>query len=119
MLHIENIRIHCIKKRGVTEEFPFDQDTLVFKVLGKMFCLTSISEPSSINIKCEPEYAIELREKYEGVQPGYHMSKKHWNTIDLNSGIPDKLILQWIDDSYSLVVSSLPLKTQRELEQLL
>lgn len=117
MLHIEKIRLHCINKKGVTEEFPFDNDTLVFKVMGKMFCLTSISEPNSINVKCDPEHAIELREKYDGVQPGYHMSKKHWNTIDLHSGIPDKLILQWIDDSYNLVVSSLPAKTQKELQQ--
>lgn len=114
-MNIEKIRQHCFKKKGVTEDFPFDEDTLVFKVMGKMFCLTDLANPFSINLKCDPELAIELREKYDGVTPGYHMNKKLWNTVSLNSGIPDKLILSWIDHSYDQVVKGLPKKIQAEL----
>jgi predicted DNA-binding protein (MmcQ/YjbR family) len=113
-MNIEQIREHCIKKKGVTEEFPFDEDTLVFKVMGKMFLLASLDAiPLQINLKCYPEKAIELREEFEAVQPGYHMSKKHWNTIILDGSIPIKKIFEWIDDSYNLVVSGLK-KTDRE-----
>lgn len=107
---LDHIREHCLKKKFVTEEFPFDEETLVFKVMGKMFLLTNLNPPLSINIKCEPENAIEQRERYEAVQPGYHMNKKHWNTVDIDESIPAKLIFQWIDDSYELVVKSLPKK---------
>jgi predicted DNA-binding protein (MmcQ/YjbR family) len=110
---LEHIREHCLKKKFVTEEFPFGETTFVYKVMGKMFLLTNLDPPLSINIKCEPEQAIELRERYESVQPGYHMNKKHWNTVDVDGSVPEKLIFKWIDDSYDLVVQSLP-KVKRE-----
>jgi predicted DNA-binding protein (MmcQ/YjbR family) len=81
-MNIEQIREYCLKKKGVTEEFPFDEETLVFKVMGKIFILASLdSIPLQFNLKCDPEKAIELREEYEAVQPGYHMNKRHWNTV--------------------------------------
>jgi predicted DNA-binding protein (MmcQ/YjbR family) len=104
-MNIEQIREHCLQKNGVTEEFPFDEETLVFKVAGKIFLLASLeSIPLQINLKCDPEKALELREEYESVQPGYHMSKKHWNTIIFDGSIPDRKIYEWIDDSYNLVL---------------
>ena len=107
-MNIEQIREYCIRKKGVTEEFPFDEETLVFKVAGKIFLLASLeSIPLQINLKCDPEKAIELREEFESVQPGYHMNKKHWNTMIIDGTIPAKKILEWIDDSYNLVVSGL------------
>lgn len=116
-MDIEKVRLHCIKKKGVTEEFPFDEDTLVFKVMGKMFCLTSLSNPKSINIKCDPELAVELRERYDSVKPGFHMNKTHWNTVEFDYQIPDKEIFYWIDLSYNLVVKSLPKKLKKELNE--
>lgn len=115
-MDIEQYREYCITKAGVTEEFPFDQNTLVFKVMGKMFALCDVQAFESINLKCEPEKAIELREQYEGVTAGYHMSKKHWNTVVMDGSINDKLIRGWIDDSYNLVVAGLPKKVQAELK---
>ncbi|MBL0339711.1 MAG: MmcQ/YjbR family DNA-binding protein [Bacteroidetes bacterium] len=114
-MNIEELRSYCLSKKGVTESFPFDEDTLVFKVMGKMFCLTSISEPDSINLKCEPEKAIELREQYPCVQPGYHMNKKMWNTVEIDGSISKKLLKDWIDHSYNEVVAGLPKKLQIEL----
>ena len=99
-------------KKGVTEEFPFDESTLVFKVMGKMFALTSIVDFDSINLKVDPEIGAGLQEKYHAVKPGYHMNKKHWITVVMDGSIPDNLVLQWIDDSYKLVASSL-LKIQK------
>ncbi len=115
-MDIEQYREYCIAKPGVTEEFPFDENTLVFKVMGKMFTLCDVQAFESINLKCEPEKAVELREQYEGVTAGYHMSKKHWNTIVMDGSINDKLIRGWIDDSYNLVVAGLPKKIQAELK---
>jgi len=113
-MNIEELREYCILKPLVTEEFPFDENTLVFKVAGKMFALTDLEEDFTVNIKCDPEKAIELRENYpDSVLPGYHMSKKHWNTIDITGSISDKLIYQWITDSYNLVFKSLPKKIQQ------
>jgi predicted DNA-binding protein (MmcQ/YjbR family) len=107
-MNIEQIRNYCLKKMGVTEEFPFDEETLVFKVAGKIFLLTSLeSIPLQINLKCDPEKAVELREEFESVQPGYHMNKRHWNTIVIDGSIPSRKIFEWIDDSYDLVVSGL------------
>lgn len=117
-MDIEIIRDYCLKKKGVTEGFPFGEGTLVFKVMNKLFCLSNLEPPISINIKCVPEKALELREKYEGVIPGYHMNKKHWNTVEINSGIPEKEILSWIDDSYNLVVNGLTQKDKKELSRL-
>ena len=117
-MNIEAFREYCLRKPGVTEEFPFDQKTLVFKVMGKMFALTDVDEFVSINLKSDPEYAIELRERYAGVHPGYHMSKKHWNTVDTSGDVGDELLAKLIDDSYELVVSGLTKKLRLELEEL-
>ena len=108
MMNIEQIREYCLRKKGVTEEFPFDEETLVFKVMGKIFFLASLEKiPLQINLKCNPEQAIELREEYESVQPGYHMNKKHWNTVVIDGSIPLKKLYEWIDHSYDMVVSGL------------
>ena len=107
-MNIEQIREFCLNKKGVTEEFPFDEETLVFKVVGKIFLLASLEAiPLQINLKCDPEKAINLREEYESVQPGYHMNKKHWNTIIIEETIPNAKLFEWIDESYNLVVAGL------------
>ncbi len=103
-MNIEELREYCISKKGVTESFPFDNVTLVFKVVGKMFLLTNTEGEFSINIKCDPEKAISLREHYPCVLPGYHMDKKHWNTVLIDGTITDTLLKEWIDDSYDLIV---------------
>ena len=117
-MYIDEFREYCIAKKGVTEEFPFDEKVLVFKVMGKMFALTDVDEFISINLKCDPEEAVLLREQYEGVQPGYHMHKQHWNTVLTDGSIPDHLLRKWIDDSYDLVVAKMPKKLREELNGL-
>jgi predicted DNA-binding protein (MmcQ/YjbR family) len=117
-MHIEQLRDYCLAKKGVEETFPFGEDTLVFKVMGKMFSVTSLSEPVSVNLKCNPEKAIELRASFGAVKPGYHMNKTHWNTISYNEDVSDSLILELVDHSYQLVVSSLTKKLQQELNSL-
>ena len=119
-MNIEQLHSYCSTKKGVTEDFPFDEDTLVFKVLGKMFALTSLKSweagNPSINLKCDPDYAQELRAEYESIQPGYHMSKKHWNTIQLLTGeLQPQFILQLIDHSYNMVLKSMPKKLRDTL----
>jgi predicted DNA-binding protein (MmcQ/YjbR family) len=115
-MNIEQIREYCLSKKGVTEDFPFDEVTLVLKVMGKMFALASLEEiPLRLNLKCEPEQAVERREKYESVLPGYHMSKKHWNTIIVDGSIHSKEIKSWIDDSYNLVVQGLKKSDRNKL----
>lgn len=116
-MNIEELRDYCISKPGVTEGFPFDSTTLVFKVLGKMFALTDLEDELSVNLKCDPQVCIELREHYEAVMPGYHMNKKHWNTVVIDGSIPDSMIYSWIDDSYELVVSKLTRKQRAELKK--
>lgn len=117
-MNIVEFRDFCLTFDRVTEEFPFDENTLVFKVMGKMFALCDVDEFESINLKCNPEKAIQLREEYPGiVNPGYHMNKKHWNTVEMNNNLPDKLIKSWITDSYDLVVANLPKKDQKELKK--
>lgn len=111
-MNIELLREHCIGKNAVTEEFPFDADTLVFKVSGKMFALISLSDPTNVNLKCDPEQAILYRQEYTAVTPGYHMSKVHWNTVLFNEDVNDRLLLKMVDDSYLLVVSGLPKKVR-------
>ena len=115
-MNIEEYRSYCLLKKGVSEEFPFDNETLVFKVMGKVFALTDVSEFRSINLKCDPEKAVELRDQFPAVVPGYHMNKKHWNTIMLDGSIPDRLLKTWIDHSYDLVVLSLPKKDRLSLQ---
>ncbi|MDQ3535602.1 MAG: MmcQ/YjbR family DNA-binding protein [Bacteroidota bacterium] len=116
-MNIEQYREYCISKPGVTEEFPFDENTLVFKVLGKMFSLTDVDLFNSINLKCDPDEAVLLREQYPAVQPGYHMNKKHWNTIIMDGSIPDQIIFTWIDNSYDLVYKALPLSKKKLLKK--
>jgi predicted DNA-binding protein (MmcQ/YjbR family) len=114
-MNIEEFYAYCLQKKGVSEHFPFDEQTLVFKVGTKIFALTDVTSFRSINLKCNPEKAIELREEYAAVQPGYHMNKKHWNTILLFSDLDDQLLKELIDHSYSLVLNSLPKKTRDEI----
>jgi predicted DNA-binding protein (MmcQ/YjbR family) len=109
---IEFYRNFCLAKKGVTEEFPFGEETLVYKVMGKMFALTDVQDFTSINLKVMPEIGIELRERYSSVQEAYHMNKKHWITVSMDGGVPDRLICQWISDSYDLVAKGLT-KTQK------
>jgi len=116
-MNLEEIRAYCLAKKGVEEAFPFDNDTLVFKVGGKLFLLTSLSaKPLQFNVKCDPDIAVELREKYNFVLPGYHMNKTHWNTVVCNRAIARKLLEEWIDHSYALVFSSLPKSIQNKLQ---
>ncbi len=115
-MDILQIRNYCLSKAEVTEGFPFGDDTLVFKVNGKMFALVNLEGDLSINLKCDPEKAIELREHYEGVSPGYHMNKKQWNTVMLDFSIDSALIKQWIDDSYNLVVQNMPKKDRERIQ---
>lgn len=119
-MNIESFRNFCLAKPGVEECLPFGPDTLVFKVMGKMFALASLEKPwLNVNLKCEPEKAIELREHYENITPGYHMSKIHWNTIsfELNE-LPNQLMMDLINHSYDLVVSGLTKKMQQALKEI-
>ncbi|HXB42221.1 MAG TPA: MmcQ/YjbR family DNA-binding protein [Bacteroidia bacterium] len=117
-MNIEELREYCLSKAFAEETFPFDEETLVFKVGGKAFLLTGINErPLSFNVKCDPEKAIGLREQYSYVLPGYHMNKKHWNTIVCESGVSKKLLKEWIDHSYDLVVNGLPKKDKEKVSR--
>lgn len=117
-MNIETIREFCISKPFVTEEFPFDSDTLVFKVHGKMFLLISLSNPSRFNVKCEPERAVHLREEYpNAIFPGYHMSKVHWNTVNVDQGLSDEFLFELMQLSYDLIWESLPKKLRSSLRQ--
>ncbi|WP_294670673.1 MmcQ/YjbR family DNA-binding protein [uncultured Fluviicola sp.] len=115
-MHFDELIHFCFQLPGATETFPFDKRTLVIKVQNKMFALVDVEDPTGINLKCDPEKAVELRERYDGIQPGYHMSKKHWNTVSLEGLVDDSLIKELIVHSYDLVVSSLPKKLQDELK---
>ncbi|HSV76294.1 MAG TPA: MmcQ/YjbR family DNA-binding protein [Bacteroidales bacterium] len=115
-MDIEAFRNYCLSKKGVTEGFPFDSDTLVFKVMGKIFALTDVESFESINLKCDPEKAVALRELYPEVKPGYHMNKTHWNTIIMCGSLPDSLLHEWTDHSYNLVVKKLPINLQKQLK---
>jgi predicted DNA-binding protein (MmcQ/YjbR family) len=113
-MFLDDLRNHCIQKPGVSEGFPFDQKTLVFKVFGKMFALMDVEIFESVNLKCHPEWAIELRERFQAVRPGFHMNKKHWNTVSLFEDVNDKFLLELVDQSYHLVYASLPKKIRDE-----
>ena len=115
-MHIESFREYCISFPGSDESLPFDENTLCFKVKGKIFAICDIMDFESINLKCNPEKAIQLREEFEGVVPGYHMNKKHWNTVMMDHSIPDNLVRDWIRESYELVVKGLPKKVREELK---
>lgn len=115
-VNIESIREYCLLKPEVTESFPFDETTLVFKVANKMFALLGLEkQPLGVNLKCDPLKAIELREHFDYVRPGYHMSKKHWNTIYIEQGVSVEQIKEWIDDSYLLIVNALPKATKEPI----
>ncbi len=118
-MNLETFYEYCLSKNGVTEHFPFDEETLVFKVGGKMFALSSLNQWEkgipSVNLKCNPDYAEELRAQYDDIKPGWHMSKIHWNTIEINRDVPDSLIKELIDHSYDLVFKSLTKKVQLEV----
>lgn len=115
-MNIEELRDYCLSLKGVTEDFPFDESTLVFKVVGKMFCMTDLEHDLSINVKNDPGKNIELREEYPAIKPGYHMSKIHWNTIHIDGSIPDDFIKNLIDESYDLVVMKLKRQEQQKLK---
>ncbi len=114
-MDLDEIRKYCLMKPGSSESFPFDDETLVFKVADRMFCLCNLNPPFSINLKCDPEKAIELREEFQEIIPGYHMNKKHWNTINLEGNLSNAFINQLIDDSYNLVFNKLTNKQKESL----
>jgi predicted DNA-binding protein (MmcQ/YjbR family) len=118
MMYIDEFRDYCIAKRGVTEHTPFGPETLVMKVMNKMFALTGIDEFEFINLKCDPERALELRDQYEGIRPGWHMNKTHWNSVMVDGSVSDQMIRELIDHSYELIVESLPRKLKDELADL-
>ena len=118
-MNIEEIRNYCMQKNGAEESMPFGDDVVVFKVGGKVYLLLPLSSsPVQFNVKCNPELAVELRERYNCVLPGYHMNKKHWNTILVDGSVSKKLIVEWIDHSYKLIVQSLPKAAQKVLNDL-
>ena len=121
-MNLENYYEYCLSKKGVTEHFPFDEDTLVFKVGGKMFALSSLAQwekgEPSINLKCDPDRAQELRAEYSDIRPGFHMSKVHWNTITVNGELSNAMVKELIDHSYDLVFKSLTKKLQTEIQEL-
>ena len=115
MINVESYREYCLSKPGVTEGCPFGPDTLVFKVMEKMFALCSINTFEFINLKCDPERAIDLREQHDAIRPGYHMNKQHWNSVYVDGTLSDQLIFELIDHSYDLVADSLTKKLKEEL----
>lgn len=114
-MNIEELRTYCLSKKGVEEDLPFGPDTLVFKVMDKVFLLTGMGNPLQFNVKCDPEKAISLRDEYSCVKPGYHMNKKHWNTVTVDGSASTKLLREWIDHSYEQVVAGLSKSKQKEL----
>lgn len=121
-MNLETFYEYCLSKKAVTEHFPFDEDTLVFKVGGKMFALSSLQQwekqEPSVNLKCDPERALELRANYDAINEGYHMSKIHWNTVAINQDVPDAMLKALIDHSYDLIFKSLTKKIQAEITAL-
>lgn len=117
-MHIEEIREYCLTKKAVTESFPFDEVTLVFKVMNKIFAILSLEGNHGLSLKCDPEKAIHLREQYPAVRPGYHLNKRLWNSVQIDGSISDKLIKEWIDDSYILIIESLTNKLKIEMKTL-
>jgi len=114
-LNIEELRDYCLQKRGVTEGFPFGEDTLVFKVGGKIFLLTGLEDGNRFNVKCDPELAVELRERHNEVKPGYHMNKVHWNTVYMDGALTAKQLYHMVNHSYDLIFKSLPKQIQAEI----
>ncbi|MEI7595750.1 MAG: MmcQ/YjbR family DNA-binding protein [Bacteroidota bacterium] len=117
-MNIEDIRIYCLSKKAVSECLPFDDSTLVFKVGSKLFALLDLNKADSLNLKAEPEKAIQLREHYPEIVPGFHMNKIHWNTVYINGNLSEKMIKELIDDSYQLVYAKLTKKERLDLESI-
>ncbi len=117
-MNIEDFRDFCLSLPGTTEELPFGPDTLVFKVGGKIFALTNLQTFASFNVKCDPAQAVDLRERYDYVLPGFHQNKKHWNTVLVGAGASPAQLRQWITHSYQLIVAALPKALRAELTQL-
>lgn len=117
-MNIESFRDYCIAKPGVTEGFPFDKSTLVFKVMNKMFALTDVDTFDFVNLKCDPERAMQLREQYDGIKPGYHMHKQQWNSVYPDSDVSEELLIELIEHSYDLIVAKLPKKDKEALKNL-
>lgn len=116
-MHLDELIAHCLGKRGATEETPFGPEVLVYKVGGKLFALTNPDDvPPEVNLKCDPDRAIELRDRYEAVRPGYHMNKQHWNTVVLDGSLPDALVIELVDHSYDLVFKGLSRAVREGLE---
>lgn len=115
-MDLEYFRSYCLAKKHVTEEFPFGEDVMVFKVAGKMFALTNVDTFESIYLKVDPEEGVELRERYDAVIDAWHMNKKHWVAVIMDGSIPDKLVKEWTDKSYQLVVNGLPKKLRESLK---
>ncbi len=115
-MDVIEFRDYCMSKPFVTEHFPFDDITLVFKVLGKMFALGNIDNFTSINLKCDPERAIDLRIQHAEIKPGYHMNKDHWNTVEVTGNLPDSQLREFIDHSYDLIVAGLPAKLRNQIK---
>ena len=116
-MNVESLREYGLQKPGAEESMPFGDDTLVFKVAGKIFLLISLNEPNRFNVKCDPDLAVELREKFSDVKPGFHMNKVHWNTVYFDGSLTEKHLHEMIDHSYDLVVKSLPKKVQQALQE--
>jgi len=116
-MNIEDIREYCLGKKGVSESFPFDETTLVFKVMGKMFCLVNLDHEPGLLLKNSPEKIMDMRERYSFVLPGYHMNKTHWNLVMIDQPVTEDLLKQWVDESYNLVVEGLPHKIKDELKK--
>lgn len=114
-MDLGEFRSYCLAKPGVSHDFPFDENTMAMRVAGKIFALTDSRMFESINLKCDPERAVDLRERYPGIIPGYHMNKQHWNTVATDGSVPEKLLCELIDHSYDLIRASLPKKAQAEL----
>ncbi|MEY8706130.1 MmcQ/YjbR family DNA-binding protein [Bacteroides faecichinchillae] len=118
-MNVEIIREYCLSKKGVTESFPFDDVSLVMKVMNKMFALIDLEEAKTISLKCNPERAIELRERYFGIEGAYHFNKKYWNSVRFNSDVDDKLMKELVDHSYEEVIKKFTKKLRAEYDALL
>jgi predicted DNA-binding protein (MmcQ/YjbR family) len=116
-MNVEQLREYCLSKKGATEDFPFDEETLVVRVMNKIFALLPLERGNCINLKCDPEKVISLREHYQAVEPAYHMNKQHWNTVYVDRDAGEAEVRGWIDHSYDLIVGSLPRKLKAELDQ--
>jgi len=114
-MYLDEMREYCLQKKGTSEDTPFGPETLVFRVMGKIFAITSIDKYEFVNLKCDPERAADLREEYHGIKPGWHMNKKHWNSVMADGSVGEKLFKELIDHSYDLIAKSLPKKVREEL----